>query len=195
MLARSLNDISSTIWERLEKMRSLVYLDCFNLTVDELENLLKSIPQKGTANNLMALYNLTEGTGFEKTALSYGVRGCFYASDPPDIFCLGTRSMFNGEVWLSRQMMSDVIFSVVQPASRHMCDTVSNAAALTSREKQVMTLLATGASNKAISAELYISSHTVRTHLYKIYRKINVKSRMQASMWASQNLLLIRQKS
>ncbi|HID28515.1 MAG TPA: response regulator transcription factor [Desulfobacterales bacterium] len=46
---------------------------------------------------------------------------------------------------------------------------------LTQREKEILTLLADGLSNKEIAARLYIATETVKTHLQNIYRKLNAK--------------------
>jgi DNA-binding CsgD family transcriptional regulator len=48
---------------------------------------------------------------------------------------------------------------------------------LTGREAETTLLLAAGASNKQIAAELGISPHTVRTHAERIFRKLGVRSR------------------
>ena len=55
-----------------------------------------------------------------------------------------------------------------------------NYASLSPREQQVMALVVAGLSSKEIAAELYLSSNTVRTHLYNLYGKLAVHSRVQA---------------
>lgn len=61
---------------------------------------------------------------------------------------------------------------------------------LTEREKEVLCCLVSGMSNKEIGEELYISDKTVKIHVSKIYKKLNVKSRSQAIIHAVQNQLV-----
>ena len=50
---------------------------------------------------------------------------------------------------------------------------------LTRREKEIILLVIAGKTNKDIQDELFISLKTVKTHLYNIYRKLNVQNRLQ----------------
>lgn len=56
----------------------------------------------------------------------------------------------------------------------------------TSREKDVLQLLAEGASNNEIAQRLHLTEGTIRVYLTEIYSKIGVKSRMKAILWAKQ---------
>ena len=51
---------------------------------------------------------------------------------------------------------------------------------LTTREKEILGLLANGQANKEIAENLFISVDTVKTHLKKVYQKLEVSSRLQA---------------
>jgi DNA-binding NarL/FixJ family response regulator len=55
---------------------------------------------------------------------------------------------------------------------------------LTSRELDVLRLVATGEPNKQIATELGISERTARTHVSRILRKLGLSSRTQAALWA-----------
>jgi DNA-binding CsgD family transcriptional regulator len=55
---------------------------------------------------------------------------------------------------------------------------------LTEREREVLALVASGASNREVAAELVLSEHTVRRHLQNIFAKLDVSSRAAATAWA-----------
>ncbi|OAV43171.1 helix-turn-helix transcriptional regulator [Lewinella sp. 4G2] len=54
---------------------------------------------------------------------------------------------------------------------------------LSGREREVLTLIAQGHSNKAISETLAISIHTVRTHRNNIWKQLNISSIVDAVWW------------
>jgi DNA-binding NarL/FixJ family response regulator len=52
---------------------------------------------------------------------------------------------------------------------------------LSKRQKQLLIMLDKGMSNRDIADELKISEHTVKVHLWRLFRRMDVKSRSQAS--------------
>lgn len=59
---------------------------------------------------------------------------------------------------------------------------------LTNREKEILLRIASGDRNKDIADDLFISPLTVKTHIYNIFKKIDVPNRLQATLWAARNL-------
>ena len=65
-----------------------------------------------------------------------------------------------------------------------------NIDALTPKEKEVLALVAKGASNQEIADQLYVRDVTVKTHLNSIVKKLKVKNRTQAVLLAMQMNLI-----
>jgi two-component system nitrate/nitrite response regulator NarL len=70
------------------------------------------------------------------------------------------------------------------PSSEHR----SNDARLSPREKEILSHLVAGHSNKLIARHLGIAEATVKVHLKSVQRKIRVENRTQAAIWALANL-------
>jgi DNA-binding NarL/FixJ family response regulator len=73
------------------------------------------------------------------------------------------------------------------PAGTRPASATALPAGLTSRQSDVLRLLATGLSNKQIAAELYLSTATVERHLATIYRNLGLRSRVAAARFALDN--------
>lgn len=113
--------------------------------------------------------------------------GVFYIDDDVSLLLKGMDKIMNDEMWLSRKVAQDYI-------EHFRCaNTVTTSQAyanLTKREKEIMRLLGHGASNVQIADELFVSENTVKTHLHNIFKKINAKNRLQALLWANNNIAL-----
>lgn len=162
----------------------LVLFDVLGLEGDALLARVRELLAKLPADYILALYNLPSDSGIETEALELGVRGFFYQDDSADSLAKGVGNIIEGDVWLSRRKMVEYLLNSHPRSSR--CP--QERALLTRREKEILRLVATGASNDEIAGDLCVSSHTVRTHIYHIFKKIKVGNRLQATLWAEKNL-------
>lgn len=55
---------------------------------------------------------------------------------------------------------------------------------LTAREREVLTLVASGATNREVAEELYLSEHTVKFHMRNILGKLHTRNRAEAAAYA-----------
>jgi len=163
----------------------LVLLDCLGKDIESLLVELESDGKKILHQNLVALFNVNPGWRIEEKAVGLGLRGFFYEGDDLDRITKGVYAIFNGEFWLSRDIMAKCLRKYkMQTDPSFMRDRIN----ITPREIEVLTMVALGAKNEAIAHKLCISPHTVKTHVYNIFKKINVSSRLQAALWAAKNL-------
>jgi len=68
----------------------------------------------------------------------------------------------------------------------------ADAAQLTAREREILGLVASGLSNRAIAEQLVLSHNTVRSHVQSILAKLGVHSKLQAATYARDNGLVSR---
>ncbi len=108
-----------------------------------------------------------------------GVRGFLKVTDPPAIMIKAIHAVFDGEIWAERRVLEKAISNpIVLPETLHVL--VPGLPPLTNREREMLALVLQGESNREIAARSSISERTVKTHLYRVYRKLNVKSRTKA---------------
>jgi len=164
--------------------QALVLLDSPERDLDKYFMGLESASKKALNEHVVALFNVKPGSGIEDKAISWGVRGFFYEQDSPKQFVKGISSMFKGEMWYPRDVMAKYILSRKENNNNNKKDVV----VLTQRELEILTMVISGSKNEDIANHLCISAHTVKTHIYNIFKKINVPNRLQAALWAAKNL-------
>ncbi len=76
-------------------------------------------------------------------------------------------------------MSSDIARKVVN-SFRETSAIENHEAGLTKRENEILDFLGKGYGNKEIADKLFVSIHTVRTHIYNIYEKLHVHNRVEA---------------
>ena len=111
-------------------------------------------------------------------ALEAGASGYLLKDSDADDVAAAVRAAHRGELQLDPVIAKRLMSSLREgrgdePASE-----------LTSRELDVLRLVAAGKPNKQIAADLEISERTARTHVSRILRKLRLSSRTQAALWA-----------
>lgn len=73
----------------------------------------------------------------------------------------------------------------------HEAPVFDNSVGLTDREIEIVRLVATGLSNEEVSGTVYVSVNTVKSYIRSGYRKMQVRSRSQAVVWAFNHGLVV----
>ncbi|MEF3019868.1 LuxR family transcriptional regulator VpsT [Vibrio mimicus] len=111
--------------------------------------------------------------------------GVFYIDDDMDMLIKGMSKVLLDEMWLTRKLAQEYILHY---RAGNSVVTSQMYAKLTKREQQIIKLLGSGASNIEIADKLFVSENTVKTHLHNVFKKINAKNRLQALIWAKNNI-------
>ena len=162
----------------------LVLMDASGRDLKSCLEYLRTLGEPLLARNHVILFNVMPGQGIEEKALRRGVRGFFSGGENRAQFLKGIRAIAQGELWVSREVMSKCILEEeeeVNPQGKE-------SSILTPREVEILSMVAIGAKNEEIADRLFISPNTVKTHIYNIFKKIEVPNRLQAALWAAKNL-------
>jgi DNA-binding NarL/FixJ family response regulator len=116
-------------------------------------------------------------------ALSAGASGFVLKDDPPEQLIAAIRTVAAGDALLSPSITNRVISQFARlsrPAPPKELEE------LTSREMEVLRLIARGLSNAEIGEQLFITDTTVKTHVTHVLQKLNLRDRVQAVVLAYQ---------
>lgn len=125
-------------------------------------------------------------------AIAAGASGYCLKDAPPEELTTAIKAVAAGGTYLGRGITPKVLARTMLPAKESDSDKPGNNAELfaelTQRERDVLDKLVQGLGNKEIAKELIVSEKTVKTHVANILSKLNVKTRTQAALLASDYL-------
>ena len=183
--ARSIKQIQDATAEQLAASSQALFLvDFRTVDINEAISYLLSIDPELETELFIAVFNVDEDDSLSRLAGLPMVNGGFLHDCPQDLLLKGIKAMFEGELWLPRKVLQQYLMK-----SRTFNKTFSRSeVSLTEREVEVLKVMATGAKNSDIARSLNLSPHTIKTHIYNIFKKINASNRLQAVNWAQENL-------
>ena len=137
---------------------------------------LRRLPEQSAGTRALVLTSAADKAQVA-LALQAGAAGFLYKDVDPDALVRAIRSVHDGHTLLAAEV-ADVLS--VRSAGR----VTSGIGALTSREREVLALLADGQSNREIAGTLRVSEKTVKTHVSSVLAKLGVADRTQAAVLA-----------
>lgn len=115
------------------------------------------------------------------SAIRAGASGFLLKNAPPADLLAAVRTVHSGDAVIApsstKRLLEHVATGVTPLAS---AEPDPRLAGLTEREREILQLIARGLSNAELSAELYLSETTVKTHVRHILAKLGVRDRVQA---------------
>ncbi|WP_028476420.1 response regulator transcription factor [Nocardia sp. CNY236] len=117
-------------------------------------------------------------------ALSLGASGFLLKDAPAEELVRAVRVVAEGHALLAPTVTRRLIADVVRRRSGVRATSNAQLAQLTPREYEVLELIAKGLSNTEIAATLVVAEQTVKTHVSKVFSKLNLRDRAQAVVLA-----------
>jgi DNA-binding NarL/FixJ family response regulator len=122
---------------------------------------------------------------YVSAALQNGAMGYLLKDTPSEELAVAIRAVYKGYTQLGPGIVKKLLTQFSNGTPIHSTPVPSTLTELTPREKEVLRLIATGASNREIAQELYISEGTVKNHVTNILNTLNLRDRTQAAIWAN----------
>ncbi len=147
---------------------------------------IKELKQEKHPSKVIVL-TIHEDREYLFKTLQMGAQGYVLKDAEPSVLIDAIRNVSRGESYIQPNMTTELVkeFNRVTLNEKEKHDE-SN---LTTREVEVLELIAEGMINKEIAQKLYISEKTVKNHVSSIFKKLNVSDRTQAAIYAFKNNL------
>ncbi|WP_336219996.1 response regulator transcription factor [Citrobacter amalonaticus] len=161
------------LWYKLEENPEAMLMLDGDLDSEFFHGLLLKAMQQFPLVKILIIATNCSKKGFQDLA-QYNVHALIPRDSDAEIFVLAINSVKMGMMFLPSEWITN-------PPTE--CRDIKS---LSARQREILTMLAAGESNKEISRSLNISTGTVKAHLESLYRRLDVKNRTQAAMLLAQ---------
>lgn len=141
---------------------------------------LTAIAASGTRSHVLPL-TIVDDEMSAMGALQGGARGYLLKGIGGRELVEAVRTVARGDLYIAPQLLSRLL----GPRARTPDHLKAHGASLSGREEQVLALLSCGLSNKEIAFRLELSEKTVKYYLTHLLRKLHMRNRVEAALYAS----------
>jgi DNA-binding NarL/FixJ family response regulator/class 3 adenylate cyclase len=176
--------------EALRLRPHVVLMDVRMPTLDGIEATRILLDREGSEAKVVMLttFDMDE---YVYEALRAGASGFLLKDVPPEQLVAGIHAVASGEALLAPAVTRRVIEEFVRLPRNTPLTPSPKLAELTSREQEVLKLMARGLSNAEIAEELVVSQATVKTHVARVLTKLGLRDRVQAVVLAYESGLVV----
>ncbi|VXB78129.1 DNA-binding response regulator in two-component regulatory system with NarX (or NarQ) [Pseudomonas sp. 8AS] len=141
---------------------------------------LKRLRDQGYAGKIL-LFTVSDAENDVRDAMRFGADGYLLKDMEPEHLITRLREALQGNLVVSPALTTVLAQALRSPQGASSLD-------LTERERQVLKMIAGGLSNKMVGNKLGITEGTVKVHVKNLLHKLGLRSRVEAAVWAMENL-------
>lgn len=176
------NNGEDAVKRALELDPDLIMLDLNMKGLNGVET-LKAIKQTGVKAKII-MFTVSDAEADVLQALKAGVDGYILKDSEPEELIDHINKSMQGELVISAPLTQ-----ILAKSFRPKAEKEELLEALTNRESQILRYISQGDSNKVIARKLDIAESTVKVHVKHLLKKINLRSRIEAALFAVENKL------
>jgi DNA-binding NarL/FixJ family response regulator len=119
-------------------------------------------------------------------AMKFGCSGIVLKQTAPEYIIKSIRKVFSGEIWLDSHTTAAVMRQFASPLDAGSSNGARGRerSPLSTREREIVGLVAQGYKNKEMAEKMFISEQTVKNHLHNIFDKLGVSDRLELALYA-----------
>jgi two-component system nitrate/nitrite response regulator NarL len=165
------------IVDALQPEPDIILLDLNLKGLNGIET-LSALKQAGIQSKIV-MYTVSDNEADVIQAIRGGVDGYVLKDSEPEELMACIQRVANGELVIS-EPLAPILAKALRPQPAHEC--IMNS--LTNREREIWRYISQGNSNKVIARKLDIAETTVKVHVKNLLRKISLKTRIEAALFA-----------
>lgn len=159
--------------------RHRVDVALLDITMPVLDGLAAAAQLDGPRVVMLTAFGDVENV---RLALQRGVSGFLLKNCAPDELIRAVRAVHAGEAYLSPAVTRQVIDMVSPGADERRREAVRRLAVLSTRELDILALVAEGLSNAEVGRRVHMSEATVKTYVSRMFAKLKCANRVQAAL-------------
>ena len=179
-------DSAVTANEQMRQIRPDVVLLGWSAGAPASQRIFAAI-QEGKLPTRVIIMVADDGKEDLVEAIRLGCSGIVPKSTSTELLLKSVRKVHAGEIWLDRLSTADVIRRLSKKGSGNVAARQGlreQGATLSTREREIVGLIAQGFKNKDMAERLFISEQTVKNHLHNIFDKLGVSDRLELALYA-----------
>jgi two-component system, NarL family, nitrate/nitrite response regulator NarL len=154
-------------------------------------DVLRELAGRGTRVRSILLTAAIDRTEIVK-ALQFGAWGVVLKESATDLLFKSVRSVMAGQCWVGRDSVSDLVQALRESVPASPEGAVRSAFGLTPREREILSSVVTGYTNREIAQQFLLSEDTVKHHLSNIFDKVGASNRVELTLFAVHHDLVDR---